>query len=101
MDGLGRQTDMPHDRDVHRCNGGNGFGHVAPALDLDRLGAAFLDQAPRIVARVTHIGLIGHERHIDHNKSRFNGTHNGFCMIDHLVHGDGQSRIVPRHCGSE
>jgi hypothetical protein len=58
VNGLRRQADVSHDRDIYRGHGPDNVGHGASPLDLDRLGAPLLDHPPAIPAGILDAGLV-------------------------------------------
>ncbi len=85
------QTDMAHNRHAGADDGANRFLHRDAAFELDRLGAGFLEKAPGVAQRLVLADLIGHERHIADDQSALTPAHHQAGVVDHLVHGDGES----------
>ena len=91
---LRRQPDMRHDRDVDRRDRPDNVGHRTAPLNLDSLGTTLLDHTSAISARIFDAGLIRHEGHIRYDKSLRSGALDSPHMIQHLIHGNRQCRIM-------
>ena len=61
---LRRHPDVAHDRDAGAHEAAHQLGDLDAALELDRLGAALLDQAPGGAHAVLDRRLVAHERHV-------------------------------------
>src|SRR5437868_2355538 len=65
---LRREAEVPHDRDARLRDGAHGLGAARAALELDRVGAALLHQAPGVLERVARAGLVAQERQVGHDQ---------------------------------
>ena len=101
VDGLRREADVPHDRDVHRRDRRDRLGDVDAALELDRLGAPLLHHAPRVAQRILGRNLVGEKRQIgDDQRPRARPRHH-LQVINDLVDRHGQRRVEALHHHAE
>ncbi len=94
---LRRQPDVRHHADVRLGDRADARHHPSGALELDQVGAAFLDEPDRARDRLLVGDLVRAEGHVaDHERSPRRAG-DGARQEDHLVQGDGDRRLVPEH----
>src|SRR5690242_10645802 len=91
MYGLRREADMAHDRDAGLHERFDGFAHRYAAFEFHRLGAAFLKKTSGVCKRLLFAHLIRQKRHVADDECAFASPHNHASVVDHFVHGHGQS----------
>jgi hypothetical protein len=86
---------MAHHGNVDINYAPDGLGYRDAAFELDRFGAALLDQAPGVGQRVLYAHLIGQERQVgDHQRALARPRdHPG--VVDDLVEGDASVLSAP------
>ncbi len=92
---------MAHGRHAALDQKGDGLGHAAAALELDRSAAGLLHHP-----RGRHEGLllgrfVGAERHIDDDESSLRPAHHRESLQDHHIEGDRYRRFEPVHHHAE
>ena len=92
---LRRHADVAHHRDVAAGDRLNGGGAANAAFQLDRVGAAFLDQAAGILGRLLRADLEAHERHVGDQQAAPDAARHQPRVIDHLVQRDGSEVSCP------
>ena len=93
VDRLRRQADVGHDRDVDGSERGDGVRHGDAALELHRLGAAFLDQAAGVAQRILRAHLVGEERQVADEQRPLPRARHHAAVVDHLVERHRQGRV--------
>ena len=92
---------MAHHRDPHTGQSLGELGDPAPALQLDGVHAAFLDESPGAFDRLLGRRVIRHERHIAHQQGLARATRDRLGVMDHLVHRHRQRGRVAQHHHAE
>ncbi len=95
MEALRHEADVPLHRDARAHDGGNDRGELATALELDRVHARVLDEAPGVAYRVAGVGLVAQERHVAHEQRTVRPAAHRAGVVQHLLHGDRQRVGVP------
>ena len=88
---------MAGNRDLGVDNVADQVGALLAAFNLDDLGAAFFDEASGVEQRIFWIHLIRTVGHVGDEKSVLHAAADGFHMVQHLVHGDGERVFVSKH----
>jgi hypothetical protein len=83
---LGRQADVPHDRDARVDDRLHSRDHRACALELDRVRAGLLDEADRVLECLFVGDLEGAERHVADDDRMPCRAHDGARHEQHLLH---------------
>ena len=94
MNGLRRQSQMPHHRntDIHEPFGG--LDNLPATFDLYRRRAALLNQPAGIAHRFFHAQLECEEGHIRNDQGPLGSPAYGARVMDHHVQGHRQRRVV-------
>ena len=95
--GLGRESDVADDRNLRVEDAADDGKARDSALDFDRLGAAFLDEAHGVLHRLAAAGVIGAEGHVCHQEGVVHGAAHGAGVMQHLLHGDRQGAVIAEH----
>ncbi len=85
---------MAHDGDAAFDDALYLFRHRYPTLELDRLGAAFLDKAGGVIKGVFDADVVGHEGHIADDHRLFGAPDHRLGVVEHLFHGHRDGRFV-------
>ena len=70
--------------------------HTRP-LDLHRLGASFFDEPHSIGHALRQTAVIAAKRHIGHHQRPAHRSANSACVMQHLVHSNGQGIVMAQH----
>src|SRR6185437_5938425 len=73
------------------------FAAHRAAFDLDRLGPGFLHKSNCVGNALGDAGVVGTEGHIRRDDSALDRPADGAGVMQHLVHRDGQSRLIAHH----
>ncbi len=94
---LRRQADVPHHGDTRFDETSHRLGHARTALEFHRAGARLLQDARRRTHRVLPAGLVAAERQIDDDVRALGAADHRLGVVDHLVEGDRERRVVSQH----
>ena len=85
---------MTHHRNTHADEPADCFRHGLPALDFNAVCASFLQEAACIPDGLLGRHLEGEEGHVRDEERSFHSARGGLGVVDHLVDGDGEGRLV-------
>jgi len=97
VDALRRQPQVTHHRDAGGDDGPDGLQALAPALQLDGVHQAFLQEAPGVAHGFLGVDLVAHEGHIADQEGVFRPARHRPAVVDHVCHGDLQGVLVAQH----
>jgi len=96
-DALRRQPQMAHDRDARGDDCTHAGADFRAALQLDAVARRLCHEAARVKHRGLVRGLIAHVGHVADQPAVGRAATHGLCVADHVVHRDGQGRLVAQH----
>ena len=85
---------MAHDGNTGLDDGANLVEYAGTAFHLHRLGTAFLDEPSGVLNRIRFRDVVGHERHVSHQKRSVHTATDAASMENHFVHGHGQGIFI-------
>jgi len=80
---------------------GDGLGHAAAALELDRSAAGLLHHSRGRHEGLLLGGFVGAERHVDDDESPLRSAHHREPLQDHHIEGDRHRGFEPVHHHAE
>jgi hypothetical protein len=86
-----------HDRNAAGHDAPHVLRELAPALELDRLAAAFFEQLAGGTDRLLGRRVVAHERQVAHHVRPRRGAGHGAAVVTHLVERDRQRVRLPLH----
>ena len=92
---------MTHDRDSGRDDRADRGHDFAPALELDGVHPAVLQEPARVPDRVLDRRLVGHEGHVADEVRGPRAAGHGAGVMEHVLHRHGKRRVVPEHDHAE
>jgi hypothetical protein len=101
MHRLRRQPEMTEHRNVGARDRFDHRQNAFAALELDRLGAAFLQQPAGVAHRRARRNLERHERQIGDDEGPRLRSHHGARVVQHVRHRHRQRAVVPEHHHAE
>ncbi len=94
VDRLRRQANVAHHRDAGLYKSSDRVGHAYAAFELDRVRARFGHEATGVAQRLLGSNLERHKRHVGDDQRMRGTAHDGTRVVKHVIHGDGQCRIM-------
>ena len=94
---LRREADVADHGNLGLGEGGDQSGAVAAAFDLHSFCACIFDEAGRVGDGFSGRGVVGAEGHVGHQQCVADRATDRARVVQHLLHGDGQSAVIAEH----
>ena len=92
--GLRGEADVAHHRDAGVDEALDDLRRALSALQLDGAAAGLLHDPGGVAHRALPAGLVGAERHVDHDVRALCAAHYRRSVVDHVLHRHRQGRVV-------
>mgnify|MGYP003296636322 CR=1 FL=1 len=95
--GLGSQADVAHDVNASLDNCANGINNSSAAFQLNAVAVGLFGQAGSVVDSLLDALVVGAEGHIADDEGVGSALDDGLDVMDHVLHGDGDSAVIAQH----